>query len=106
MLRELRKNTAQQIVDGRGNDNLALKANHELTHTAVISYVEEVLNNNPSRKRHQQLDESSKKQIHVRNESRIYTQFEVPSDSPNYSQWTGLSTIELVVDRSAQVDKA
>ena len=32
------KKIAQQIVDGNGNYILALKANHESTHTAVINY--------------------------------------------------------------------
>ena len=65
------KKIAQQIVDGNGNYILALKANHESTHTAVINYVEDLLNNTPSPTRHQQLDESPKKQIHGRNESQI-----------------------------------
>jgi predicted transposase YbfD/YdcC len=99
------KKIAQQIVDGNGNYILALKANHESTHTAVINYVEELLNDNPSRTPHQQLDDSPKKQIHGRNESRIYMQFEVPSDFPNRSYWAGLRTIGLVVYTVTQGDK-
>ena len=91
------KKIAQQIVDGKGNYILSLKANHESTHTAVINYVEEHLNNNLSGTRHQQLEESPKKQGHGRKESRIDMQFEVPSDFPNRSQWAGLMTIGLVV---------
>jgi len=99
------KKIAQQIVDGNGIYMLALKANHESTHTAVINYVEELLNDNPSRTPHQQLDDSPKKQIHGRKESRIYMQFEVPSDFPNRGHWAGLRTIGLVVYTVTQGDK-
>jgi predicted transposase YbfD/YdcC len=99
------KKIAQQIVDGKGNYILALKANHESTHTAVINYVEEHLNNDLSGTRHQQLDETPTKRVHGRNESRIYMQFEVPSDFPNRNQWAGLKTIGLVVYTITRGDK-
>ena len=99
------KKIAQQIVDGKGNYILALKADHESTHTAVINYVEEHLNNDLSGTRHQQLDESPTKRVHGRNESRMYMQFEVSSDFPNRSQWAGLRTIGLVACTITRGDK-
>ncbi|MCX7399273.1 MAG: ISAs1 family transposase [Planctomycetales bacterium] len=91
------KKIAQQIVDGEGNYILALKANHETTHAAVINYVEEHVNNDFAGTRHQQLDDTPAKPGHGRSESRIYIQFEVPKDFPNRSLWAGLTTIGLVV---------
>ncbi len=37
----MQKKIAQQIVDGKGDYILALKANHEKTNEPVINYVEE-----------------------------------------------------------------
>ena len=91
------KKIAQQIVDGEGNYILALKANHETTHAAVINYVEEHVNNDFAGTRHQQLDDTPAKPGHGRSESRVYIQFEVPKDFPNRSVWAGLTTIGLVV---------
>lgn len=91
------KKIAQQIVDGKGNYILALKANHEKTHAAVINYVEDYINNDFAKIRHQQLDDTPAKPGHGRSESRIYIQFEVPKDFPNRSLWAGLTTLGLVV---------
>lgn len=91
------KKIAQQIVDGEGNYILALKANHETTHAAVINYVEEHVNTDFAGTRHQQLDDTPAKPGHGRSESRVYIQFEVPKDFPNRSVWAGLTTIGLVV---------
>ena len=91
------KKIAQQIVDGEGNYIIALKANHETTHAAVINYVEEHVNNDFAGTRHQQLDDTPAKPGHGRSESRVYIQFEVPKDFPNRSVWAGLTTIGLVV---------
>jgi len=91
------KKIAQQIIDGKGNYILALKANHEKTHATVINYVDEQINNDFSGTRHQQLDDTQDKPRHGRSESRIYIQFEVPKDFLNTSLWAGLTTIGLVV---------
>jgi predicted transposase YbfD/YdcC len=91
------KKIAQQIADAEGNYILALKANHETTHAAVINYVEEYVNNDFAGTRHQQLDDTPAKPGHGRSESRIYIQFEVSKDFPNRGAWAGLTTIGLVV---------
>jgi len=91
------KKIAQQIVDGKGDYILALKANHEKTNAAVINYVEEQVSRDFSETRHQQLEDTPKKPSHGRNESRIYIQFEVPKEFPDRSLWAGLATIGLVV---------
>ena len=88
---------AQEIVDGKGDYILALKANHEKTNAAVINYVEEQVSRDFSETRHQQLEDTPKKPSHGRNESRIYIQFEVPKEFPDRSLWAGLATIGLVV---------
>jgi len=92
------KKIAQQIVDGRGDDILVLKANHEKTHAAVFNYVEEHVNADFAGPRHQQLDDTPAKPGRGRRESRISIPFEVPKDFSNCSRWTGLTTIGLVVD--------
>ncbi|MBL8816780.1 MAG: ISAs1 family transposase [Planctomyces sp.] len=81
------KKIAQQIIDGKGNYILALKANHEKTHAAVINHVDEQINNDFSGTRHQQLDDTPDKPRHGRSESRSYIQFEVPKDFLNTSLW-------------------
>jgi predicted transposase YbfD/YdcC len=47
------KGITPQIFDGRGNYIVALKANHESTPTAVIDFVEEHLNHDRAKMRHQ-----------------------------------------------------
>ncbi len=91
------KKIAQQILDGKGDYILALKANHEATHSAVINYVEKHVNNNFVGTQNQQLRDTPAKPGHGRSESRLYIQFKVPKDFPNASLWAGLMTIGLVV---------
>ena len=87
------KKIAQQIVDGKGDYVLALKANHEKTNAAVINYVEEQISRDFSETRHQHPEDTPEKPSHGRNESRIAIQFELPEDFPDRSHWAGLTTI-------------
>jgi predicted transposase YbfD/YdcC len=94
---ETQRKISQQIVDGKGNYILPLKANHKKTHATVINDVEEQINGDLSKPRHQELEYTPKKSSHGRTESRSSIQFEVPADFPDHGLWTGLTTIGLVV---------
>jgi predicted transposase YbfD/YdcC len=87
------KAIAAQIIDGKADYVLALKANHETTHQAVIDYIEAQAANDfadvPVR-RHCTTETG-----HGRAETRFYLQMPVPEDLPGREAWQGLQSIGM-----------
>lgn len=95
---------AEQIVDGKGDDILALKKNQGKVHEAVINFVDEHVNNDFQDVTHERLVEESPKSSHGRIESRTYIQFAVPAEFQGSDRWKGLKTFGLVVYRWTEND--
>jgi predicted transposase YbfD/YdcC len=87
---------AEQIVEGKGDYILALKANQDGLFQQVIDCVEEHISDDFERLPSERLEESSKKS-HGRTDSRTYLQFEVPNAFTGTSRWKGLKTMGVVV---------
>ena len=87
------KAIAEQIIDGGADYVLALKANQETLHQAVIDYVDQHLDNGfadvPAR-RHRETDEG-----HGRQEVRSYIQMPVPEALRGAELWKGIKSIGL-----------
>ena len=89
------KAIAKQIVDGKGDYVLALKANHEKFHDAVIEYVNDQLDHEfqgAGARRH-----VTREKGHGRVEKRIYAQMPVPEAIAKRHPWAGLKTIGVVM---------
>jgi predicted transposase YbfD/YdcC len=88
------KAIAAQIIDREADYVLALKANHEALHQAVIDYIEAQAATDfaavPAR-RH-----ITHETGHGRKEMRCYVQMPVPEALPGLEQWKGLKSIGLV----------
>lgn len=87
------KAIAEQIIDGGADYVLALKANQETLHQAVIDYVDQHLDNDfadvPAR-RHRKIERG-----HGREECRTYIQMPVPESLRGSGVWTGMRSIGL-----------
>ena len=86
---------AEQIVDGQADYVLALKANQETLHDAVIEYVNEQMETdfaNCGARRH-----VTKEQGHGREEIRHYLQMPVPEKLAGAGRWKGLLTIGVAM---------
>jgi predicted transposase YbfD/YdcC len=87
------KAIAEQIIDGGADYVLALKANQETLHQAVIDYVDRHLDNDfadvPARRHH----ETTK--AHGREEYRSYIQMPVPEALRGSELWKGMQSIGL-----------
>src|SRR3954453_20472452 len=87
------KAIAQQIIDSGADYVLALKANQETLHQAVIDYVDRHLDNDfagvPARRHH----EATKG--HGREEYRSYIQMPVPEALRGSELWKGMQSIGL-----------
>ena len=90
---------AEQIVDGKGDYILAVKANQDGLFQQVMSCVEEHISDDFARLPSERLEECPKK-AHGRTDSRTYLQFEVPNTFTGISRWKGLKTIGVVVYKS------
>jgi len=87
------KAIAEQIVDSGADYVLALKANQETLHQAVIDHVNEHLDNDfadVAARRHQETDQG-----HGRQEYRSYVQMPVPEGLRGAEQWKGLRSIGM-----------
>jgi predicted transposase YbfD/YdcC len=84
---------AEQIIDSKADYVLALKANHETLHQAVIDYIEAQAATDfadvPAR-RH-----ITNETGHGRDEMRCYVQMPAPATLPGLEQWKGLKSIGL-----------
>jgi predicted transposase YbfD/YdcC len=88
------KAIAEQIVDSKADYVLALKANHETLHQAVIDYVEEQAKTDfaeVAARRH-----ITKEKGHGRQETRCYLQMPVPETLPGLELWKGMQSIGVV----------
>lgn len=89
------KAIAEQIVEGGGDYVLALKANQEKLHDAVIDYVIEQMENdyvNVEVRQH-----ITKDKAHGRVEERQYIQMPAPKTLPGFENWKKLTTIGMVI---------
>ena len=89
------KAIAKEIVDGKADYVLALKGNQGTMHEAVISYVDEQMENNfadVAARRH-----TTKDKGHGREETRTYIQMPAPKSLPGFALWKGLVSIGLVI---------
>jgi predicted transposase YbfD/YdcC len=88
------KAIAEQIVDSKADYVLALKANHETLHQAVIDYVEEQARTDFAEveaRRH-----ISTETGHGRHEKRCYIQMPAPENLPDLELWKGMKSIGVV----------
>ena len=89
------KAIAKEIVDGGADYVLALKGNQGTMHEAVISYVDEQMENNfadIAARRHTTTEKG-----HGREETRTYIQMPAPKSLPGFALWKGLVSIGLVI---------
>jgi len=89
------KNIAQQIVDGKGDYVLALKANHLKLHEAVEELFLDHFEDDFARIPVSRYEESETG--HGRIEQRSYFQLTVPKDLQGRDEWAGLKTIGIAV---------
>lgn len=85
------KAIAREIVDAGADYVLALKANQEKLHDAVIKYIDEQIENE-----FQNVDASqhvTEEKGHGRKERRHYLQMPAPKSLPGVSLWQGIATI-------------
>jgi predicted transposase YbfD/YdcC len=88
------KAIAEQIVDSKADYVLALKANHETLHQAVIDYVAEQAKTDfagVEARRH-----LTKETGHGRQEMRCYLQMPAPETLPDLELWKGMKSIGVV----------
>ncbi|MEZ6034709.1 MAG: ISAs1 family transposase [Planctomycetaceae bacterium] len=90
---------AEQIVEGKGDFILALKANQDGLFQQVIDFVDEHISDDFAGIPSERLEEETKKG-HGGIDSRTYLQFEVPNVFTGTSRWKGLKTIGVVVYHS------
>lgn len=95
------KAIAQEIIRGKADYVLALKANHESLHRAVIEHIDEQLEGD--------LEEAEELTTtdrgHGREEERIYLQMPAPEGLPGKSQWKGLKSVGVVTSRRVKGDQ-
>jgi predicted transposase YbfD/YdcC len=89
------KAIAEQIVDGGGDYVLALKANQEKLHDAVIDYVIEQMGNDYANVEVRQ--HTTEDKAHGRIETRQYLQMPAPKTLPGFDNWKKLMTIGAVI---------
>jgi predicted transposase YbfD/YdcC len=89
------KAIAEQIIDRKADFVLALKANQETLHQAVIDYIDKQSENDFADVKARRL--ATTETGHGREETRSYIQMPVPSDLADLELWKGLQTIGVVV---------
>jgi len=89
------KAIASQIVDAEADYVLALKGNQGTLHAAVVTYIDDQMENDFAGTRARQ--HTTTETGHGRVETRTYYQLPVPADLPGASQWKGLKTIGVVI---------
>ena len=89
------KAIAETIIDREAEYVLALKANHETLHQAVIDHIEEMLDGDMENVREHVTIEKG----HGREETRTYLQLPAPEDLPGFAQWKELKSIGIVTSQ-------
>ena len=97
------KAIAAEIIDAKADYVLGLKGNQETLFEAVQAFVAEQADDDFARIQAQwyQTEETG----HGRQESRIYLHLELPKDFPGLEQWTGLTSIGVVMSESLREGK-
>lgn len=89
------KAIADQIIEDGGDYVMALKANHNTLHTAVIDHIDKLADNefeDVSVRRHTETETA-----HGRETTRIYIQIPVPKDLVQLELWRELKTLGVVI---------
>lgn len=89
------KAIAKEIVDGNGDYVLALKANQETLHDAVIDHVVTHMENDFADVTTRRLVTQS--EGHGRSETRQFIQMPAPKTLPGFSEWARFATIGVVI---------
>ena len=89
------KAIAEEVIRGKADYVLALKANHESLHRAVIEHIDERLEGDL--KGAEELTTTDRG--HGREEERTYLQLPVPKDLPGRGDWKGLKSVGVVTSR-------
>ena len=89
------KAIAQQIVDAEADYVLALKGNQDTIHKAVVSYIDEQLENDFANITARQY--TTTENGHGREETRTYIHMPAPSSLPGYDLWKCLLSIGVVI---------
>lgn len=95
------KKIAAKIVDQKGDYVLALKGNQGKLHQAVITWINEQLDNDFADVNVRMYEETVKG--HGRIDTLIYYQFQAPADLPGKKNWKRLRTIGIAI-RISQKD--
>jgi predicted transposase YbfD/YdcC len=94
------KAIAEEVIRGEADYVLALKANHESLHRAVIEHIEERLEGDL--KGAEELTTTDRG--HGREEERTYLQLPVPKDLPGRGDWKALKSVGVVTSRRVTGD--
>lgn len=86
---------AQKIIDGEGDDILALKGNQGNLYEAAVDYIDQQMENDFRGIGARRLGISE--EAHGRKESRTYIQMPVPKDLPGAERWPGLLSLGIVI---------
>jgi predicted transposase YbfD/YdcC len=86
------KAIAAEIIEGGADYVLALKANQEALHQAVIDYIDEQLEGDLEGAQEHVTNEKG----HGREETRTYLQLPAPEGLPGFGLWKALRTIAVV----------
>lgn len=89
------KAIAKQIVEGKADYVLALKGNQDAMHQAVISHIDQHMNENFKHTKAHHHTTTDKG--HGREETRTYIQMPAPKTLPGFGLWNGLKTIGIVI---------
>ena len=89
------KAIAKQIVEGEADYVLSLKGNQDSIHQAVISHIDQHMNENFKNTQAQHHTTTDKG--HGREETRTYIQMPAPKTLPGFNLWKGLKTIGIVI---------
>jgi len=95
------KAIAEQIVAGGADYVLALKANHETLHQAVIDHINDQLEGDLTGRHEQVTTETG----HGREETRTYLQLPAPETLPGFTQWKGLKSVGVTTTCSRRDGK-
>ena len=95
------KAIAEQIVAGGADYVLALKANHETLHQAVIDQINDQLEGDLNGRHEQVTTETG----HGREETRTYLQLPAPETLPGFTQWKGLKSVGVTTTCSRRDGK-
>src|SRR6516162_4070904 len=95
------KAIAEEVIRGGADYVLALKANHESLHRAVIEHIDERLEGDLEGAE----ELTTTDRGHGREEERIYLQLPAPEGLPGEAEWDGLKSVGVVTSRRVEGDR-